>query len=194
MSVDTVGKPSVGQTEGTLAADLLPNAWNAAQASSAAQIAVGNTSEPVTRQHGETSLRDQTDDATLTALTALLSTESGQERPTSRVAGMKKWQGRVLSVDDELFEAELTPLDHEGPVVVADFETAHLDIQDDADCVRPGDVFYMTVRTVYSERAKTRTTTSALRLRRMGRWSQQELDRLRKKARQRMLEFEKHVD
>jgi hypothetical protein len=88
------------------------------------------------------------------------------------ILGMNKWEGRIIEIEDGLFSAELTPLDHEGPTLVADFDLKLL--APDDTLVRPGDVVYLTVRTV--REFGYVTTTSGLRLRRVARWSESELN------------------
>ncbi|TDD62006.1 hypothetical protein E1263_05155 [Kribbella antibiotica] len=94
------------------------------------------------------------------------------------VTGMEKWEGRVISVEDGLFTAELTPLDDTGgPVVHADFNMSKIA----PETVEAGDVVYVTVRTV-RQRGGLTTTTSAIRLRRLGVWTSEELDGIRARA------------
>lgn len=93
-------------------------------------------------------------------------------RPRERVIGLKKWEGSILEVGDGLVTVELTPFDHEGPELVADFD-AYL-LGEDADSVAPGDVVYLTTRTVKGSHGHP-YRTSSLKLRRPGRWSEQEL-------------------
>jgi hypothetical protein len=104
--------------------------------------------------------------------------------PLLNIVGMKKWEGRILEIDKEIFTAELVPLrERDGPAVIADFELDQLD--PDADRAEPGDVFYLTVRTV-GESSGYRTRTSTLRLRRLGAWSAEEMRRIRGKTKRRL--------
>lgn len=90
--------------------------------------------------------------------------------PEVTVSGLRKWQGRILWIDEATFEAELTP-QQDGPTVVAEFDRELLD--DDED-VQAGDVVYVTVRTVQGHSGLP-TRTSQVRLRRLGKWSESEV-------------------
>lgn len=97
----------------------------------------------------------------------------GRLRPSrERVVGLKKWEGSILEVADGLITVELTPFDHEGPELIADFDADLLG--EDADSVAPGDIVYLTTRTVQGARGYP-YRTSSLKLRRPGRWSEREL-------------------
>jgi hypothetical protein len=105
---------------------------------------------------------------------------------------MKKWEGRILEIDEEIFTAELVPLrEGDGPTVVADFELEQLG--PDASWVAPGDVFYLTVRTV-GEPSGYRTRTSTLRIRRLGTWSADEVSRVRERTSRRIDSLEDCLD
>ena len=110
------------------------------------------------------------------------------EVPTIRVAGMEKWEGRVLEVNDDYFTAELIPFD-DGAEVIADFSTELLSEDDD---IQPGDVVYVTVRTVAGIRGPNRT--SAVRMRRLGRWTEAEVAGQRKRARRRLAKLASRFD
>src|SRR5262249_25139775 len=97
-----------------------------------------------------------------------------------RIAGMRRWSGVITDVEDGIFTAELTPLGHHRPVVLADFEVSDLDA-DDPDSISPGDLFYLNVRTVRDRRRLARTST--LLLRRLGDWSPRELKESEDEAR-----------
>jgi hypothetical protein len=97
--------------------------------------------------------------------------------PDYRVAGMRKWEGRIISVDGEFFTAELTPTTP-GPTVNAEFE---LDLIGDEPDVGQGDVVYVTVRTVKGLSGLP-VRTSAIRLRRLGKWSEDEVAELRSRG------------
>jgi hypothetical protein len=102
-----------------------------------------------------------------------------------RVAGLQKWTGRVLEVDTEVFSAELVP-SGDGPTVVADFNRSQIAAGDD---LAPGDVVYVTVRTV-NGRSGQPSTTSAVRLRRLGNWSADDVSRHQSLAREFMESLE----
>ncbi|MER6628522.1 hypothetical protein ABT301_09805 [Streptomyces sp. NPDC000987] len=103
------------------------------------------------------------------------------------MAGLEKWEGIILDIDDELMTAELTPLDRTGTCLVADFQTQLLG--EDAKVAGPGDVFYLTVRTVRGESGYP-TRTEQLRLRRLGVWTEEDVARLRQEAATRMERIE----
>jgi hypothetical protein len=105
---------------------------------------------------------------------------------------MRKWEGRVLQVEDGIFSAELLPLrEGSGPAVVADFDLELL--SPDADSVQPGDTFYLTVRTV-GDSVGLKTRTSTLRLKRLGSWSAEDIDRVRERARKRLAAVEAYLE
>jgi hypothetical protein len=105
--------------------------------------------------------------------------------------GLQKWEGRVLQVSDDVFTAELEPLQQSGPTIVAEFEIGLIDV-DNEETLSPGDVFYLTVRTVWHRGFPTRT--SALRLRRLGHWSEAELREVGSRAKRRLEAFRSYVD
>jgi hypothetical protein len=107
------------------------------------------------------------------------------------ILGMKKWQGRVTEVSDGILTAEMTPLDHEGPTLLADFNLDLLAPDDEGLC--PGDMVYLTVRTV-PDGPLYRTGVTTLRRARLGRWSRQELDNIRSRARMKLESFLQNVD
>lgn len=110
-----------------------------------------------------------------------LSTQSTQTRAVIQpgVTGLDKWEGKILSVDDGLFTAELYPIDREGIPITADFDLMLLG--SDAGNAVPGDVFYLSVRTVKARGARP-TRTETLRLRRLGRITQEEVQAMYAKA------------
>lgn len=110
---------------------------------------------------------------------------------TELVVGLKKWTGVIQQVEEDLFTAELTPIDHEGPTLLADFDLALL--APDAATVTPGDVIYLTTRFVTGIRGYT-TATTQIRLRRAGHWSENELAEIREAARRSADQFSQYVD
>lgn len=109
--------------------------------------------------------------------------ESGAARTTPvaaasvgeiRVAGMHKWQGRIIEVGEDTFTAELRPMYETGPDFHADFDIARLTDGDDRESVKVGDIFYVTVRIVKDAGAHS-TQTSSLRLKRIGKRSEEEI-------------------
>ena len=118
------------------------------------------------------------------------STERTPYRPAP-ISGLQKWTGRVLEVEGTEFSAELIPLDHKGPSVVADFDNDQLDTNDDEP--RVGDVFYVTVRTVIGM-GGLRSRTSSLRLRRLGKWSEEEVRDIEADVDADLAEYLKYVE
>lgn len=118
------------------------------------------------------------------------STAPRPDVPASRIVGLQKWEGRITTVENDVITAELTPLDHEGPTLLADFDLDLLTPDDGA--VEPGDLVYLTVRTVRG-RGNSKSVTSSLRLKRMGRWSESELQRVRDRARTKWESIHQHA-
>jgi hypothetical protein len=110
--------------------------------------------------------------------------------PNFRVSGMQKWEGRITEVNDATLTAELTPLLDEGVTVTGDID---LDLLSPEEDVQPGDVVYVTVRTVIGPSGH-RTRTSSVRLRRLGRWTEEEISRVRSRARERLKSLEQYFD
>jgi hypothetical protein len=109
--------------------------------------------------------------------------------PDVRVVGMQKWEGRVVEVDDDVFSAEIVPTDDGGPVL-ADFSR---DAIDPDEALAPGDLIYVSVRTVRG-RGNLRTKTSSVRRRRVGRWSADEVEAQRERARVRLERIEALIE
>lgn len=107
---------------------------------------------------------------------AKLAAKGLAEPPVDRVVGLQKWLATVIAVYDDLVELELESSDG-GPNLVADFPL-ELFAEDEP---MPGDVAYVTVRTVKGWRGQPSRTVSA-RLRRVGRWTQEELSEIRAAA------------
>lgn len=104
---------------------------------------------------------------------AKLAAKGLAEPPLDRVVGRQKWLATVAAVYDDIVELELES-DDGGPGLVADFPL-ELFAEDEP---MPGDVAYVTVRTVKGWRGQPSRTVSA-RLRRVGRWTQEELGEIR---------------
>lgn len=88
------------------------------------------------------------------------------------VTGLYKWEGKILEIDGDAFTAELYPIDAEGMPITADFDLELFG--SDAATVVPGDVFYLSVRTVKAPGMRP-TRTENLRLRRLGRVTLEEV-------------------
>ena len=98
-------------------------------------------------------------------------------------------------MDDDLFTAELSPLDHEGPALFADFDVKLL-VRDDVD-LSAGDVVYLTTRFVRAYDRGGRgynTATTQIRLRRIGQWSQEELTEIEGLARRDAAELDQYAE
>jgi hypothetical protein len=97
----------------------------------------------------------------------------------AQVTGLDKWEGKVLEIDGDIFTAELYPIDREGSPITADFDLELLG--SDAATIVPGDVFYLSVRTVKAFGMRP-TRTENLRLRRLGRVTREEVQAAYAKA------------
>ncbi len=97
----------------------------------------------------------------------------------------KRWVGVVRSVEPrDYFEAELMPLDDgSGPAVTADL-TFDAVSDDDARLIYPGTSFYLHVGRTSLGPGRTIAFTS-IKVRRLGRWRDEELEFLRERARKR---------
>jgi len=115
-----------------------------------------------------------------------------QTREPFQVVGMQKWVGRIVEIDDEVFTAELTSVSGTSPTLLADFQTRNLG-PDDAPNARPGDIVYVTVRSVEAV-GRGSTMTSNVRLRRLGRWTQSEVDQIEELTRRKMRSLADLVD
>jgi hypothetical protein len=96
-----------------------------------------------------------------------------------RVTGLDKWEGKILEIDGDTLTAELYPIDREGVPITADFNLELLG--SDAATAVPGDVFYLSVRTVKAPGMRP-TRTENLRLRRLGRITPEEVQAAYAKA------------
>lgn len=110
--------------------------------------------------------------------------------PADRVKGMRKWEGRVLDVDKESFSVELTSLDRDDPQVIADFAKEDL-LPEDSD-LEAGDVVYVTSRTVWGPIGPSRTST--IRLRRLGKWTEDDIADQAHRAKERKLRLASHIE
>lgn len=115
---------------------------------------------------------------------------STRKKLPAPVTGMKKWEGRITEIVDELFSAELSPLDHAGSTILADFDLSLLAPDDVVAHV--GDVVYLTVRTVNTQGHPT--VTSGLRLRKLARLPEQDLDNLWEEAQREARELQQYAD
>ena len=99
--------------------------------------------------------------------------------PVYRIQGMEKWEGRILEVNDGIFSAELEPYDGTTQVVAADFS---LDLLAPETDVRPGDLIYVTARTVVEKPGFPPTRTVNVRLRRTGNWTREQVEEVKDRA------------
>ena len=112
--------------------------------------------------------------------------------PSERASGMQKWEGRIVDVTDDLITVELTPLEDSGPTLVADFQRSLLG-DDDAEIATDGDIVYVTVRIVRSADHGP-SVTSAIRLRRLGNWTVDEVRAVHERAARRQKALQTYVD
>ncbi|WP_156364395.1 hypothetical protein [Curtobacterium sp. Leaf261] len=102
-----------------------------------------------------------------------------------RVDALKSWTGVVRELDREFFVAELEdPSDNS--TFMAEFERSQLGFDEDLTL---GDVVYVTVRSVNSQFGPSKTTS--IRMRRLGRWTQAELDSIQLAAHRKARELER---
>lgn len=106
-----------------------------------------------------------------------------------RVLGLRKWEGRITEISGGLLTVELTPADHDGPELVADFDVGLLG--PDSSSAAPGDILYLTTRTI-RDASGYPYQTSSLKLRRPGQWGEDELREIQEVA-QRRAEFFKGI-
>ncbi|WP_253758387.1 hypothetical protein [Hamadaea flava] len=107
------------------------------------------------------------------------------------VVGMQKWHGRILQLEDSIVTVELSPLDHQGPKLQADFALDLLSPNEDE--VRPGDLVYLTVRTVVGSGGR-KTQTSTLTPSLPGRWTDVEVAKINEAAEERLRGLEQFFD
>jgi hypothetical protein len=109
----------------------------------------------------------------------LISPHQVQSTSRTRITGLEKWEGKILEVQGKTFTAELYPIESDDMPITADFALELLG--SDAPAVAPGDVFYLSVRTV-KEFGMRPARTENLRLRRLGRITPEEVQMAYAKA------------
>lgn len=109
-----------------------------------------------------------------------------------RITGLLKWEGMVTNVSDGEFTAELTPMNHDGPIVEADFSFDRLPDSEHAE-IHTGTNFYLAVREVAGLRGG-KHFTSSIKLRRLGTWSQDTVDSIRERAAKAYRESLKYIE
>lgn len=92
-----------------------------------------------------------------------------------------RWEGVVKEVDGDQFAALLTPVDHDGPQLIADFDLTQL------PWARPGVVFR------FYTRRRGRNVRSFLRERVLPPWTEEELEQAREWGRQMAAEIQELV-
>lgn len=113
------------------------------------------------------------------------------EVPTAfRVRDLDRWQGRIVQIEGDVFTAELVP-EGDGPAILADFDIDKLGPDADAAV---GDLVYVTSRSVVTGRLGYETTTSAIRLRRLGKWTTEDIDSVWRRADERVQSFAQWVE
>jgi hypothetical protein len=94
----------------------------------------------------------------------------------------------VIDLDGEFFTAELTPdANTPGGPVVADFRTELLD--EPEGTIKVGDLIYVTSRQVRNPHGQ-KNETSSVRLRRLGRWTKEDVQRFEQQGREMRAELE----
>lgn len=94
-----------------------------------------------------------------------------------------RWEGSVLYVHDDFFEAKLTSLTDESADVTAEFIIEDLS-NDDRSLLRPGASFYVTA--ILEPRSGGRVRHSSdVRFRRLGRWNEDEIALIKDRAKKR---------
>ena len=89
-------------------------------------------------------------------------------RPSRVVA---RWEGTVVDVTDQIFVGQMTPVGQAGPEVLADFSIGEVP-DDDIPLLKPGAFFRVAVGLEPGRRHRKISTVS---VRRMARWSDEEL-------------------
>jgi hypothetical protein len=103
------------------------------------------------------------------------------------VSGLERLEGHVTEADESSFITELATPGRDGNrVLQAEFPLELLSREDD---VRPGDFVYVTIRRVRRRDGLVSTTTS-VRLRRLGSWTEDEITRVLEAARREANELE----
>lgn len=110
---------------------------------------------------------------------------------TSRIIGLQKWAGQIHSVESGLFTVELLPLDHDGPVLFADFDLRLL--APDERKAKPGAIVYLTTRMIQGDSGRVEAVTN-VRLRHPRRWSRDELNEVKRRGRDRARSFAKYAN
>ncbi len=85
---------------------------------------------------------------------------------------LQKWEGNVLEVHDDTFEARLVPIIGEGPDQEAEIFLEEV-AKDDLELVQKGAIFYWSIG--YLDRSSGRIRASILKFQRLPRWSKQSL-------------------
>ena len=104
---------------------------------------------------------------------------------TSPVKVTSRWEGTVLYVHDDFFEAKITSLTDESPDVdvTAEFSIGDLS-DDDRSLLSPGASFYVTATLERRSGGRIRHS-SDVRFRRLGRWQSDEIALMKERAKKR---------
>lgn len=102
---------------------------------------------------------------------------------TNSVRVTHRWEGSVLCIYDDFFEAKLTSLTDESPEVTAEFSIEDLS-EDDRSLLTPGASFYVTAIQERQSGGRIRHS-SDVRFRRLGRWREEEIALIRERAKKR---------
>jgi hypothetical protein len=106
------------------------------------------------------------------------------------IVGLQKWVGQINSVEKGIFTAELLPLDHDGPVLFADFDLRLL--APDERKAKPGAILYLTTRMIQGDSGHVEAVTN-VRLRQPRRWSRVELNEVKRRGRDRARAFARYA-
>jgi hypothetical protein len=94
---------------------------------------------------------------------------------------IQRWEGYVLDVTEDSFNARLVTIVGEGPTQEAEIPFEELE-QEDRKLVEPGAVFYWSIG--YLDRPSGRLRTSLIRFRRLPAWTSHEIERARADAKE----------
>lgn len=97
-----------------------------------------------------------------------------------RVSDLQIWTGYVTAVDDDVAQMRLMSDDPQQVELVGEFDVALVG----DDPVEPGDVVYVTSRTVIGQTGYRQHTTT-IRRQRIGRWTAEEMREVRQRAQDR---------
>jgi hypothetical protein len=111
----------------------------------------------------------------------------GEPQPTSPIRVTHRWEGTVLCVYDDFFEAKITSLTDESSDVDVTAEFSIQDLSDDdRSLLNPGASFYVTATRERRSGGRIKHS-SDVRFRRLGRWNADEIALLKERAKKRRI-------